>query len=398
MKGTDDMVRHVPFGGALLAATLIACLPLLSCTKAKEPPKERPPAPVEVVTVTTRNVPVQLSGIGSVEAYSSVAVKSRVDGTIVKVHLAEGQDVRRGDILFTLDTAPFQAALRHAEAVLARDLAQARNAEEQAARYASLVKEGIVTKEQYDSYRTAADALNATVAADRAAVENARIALSYCTIRAPLAGRTGGLGIHAGNVINSNDTVLVTINQVSPIYATFSLPEKDLPEIQRRMSGGKLRVEATVPSDLTAVERGTVTFIDNMVDPATGMFKLKATFANSNRQLWPGQFVNVRLTLATLPDAVVVPQQAVLTGQKGQYVFLLKNDDTVEQRPVQAGISHGGEMVIRQGIQPGETVVTDGQMRLMPGAKVEVRKSAKEGTAQTPAPAGQPGANRDSSR
>jgi membrane fusion protein, multidrug efflux system len=390
------MFHYVPSSRVLFTATLIACLPLCSCTKTKEPPKERPPAPVEVATVTIRTVPVQLAGIGSVEAYSSVAVKSRVDGTIVKVHFAEGQDVRQGDILFTLDTAPFQAALRHAEAVLARDLAQARNAEEQAARYASLVKEGIVTREQYDSYRTAADALHATVAADRAAVDNARIALSYCTIRAPLTGRTGGLAIHAGNVISSNDTVLVIINQISPIYATFSLPEKDLPEIQRRTSGGKLRVEAAAPSDPDSVEQGAVTFLDNMVDPATGMFKLKATFTNQNRKLWPGQFVNVRLTLATLPDAVVVPQQTVLTGQKGQYVFLHKNDGTVEQRPVQTGISHGGEIVIRQGLQPGETVVIDGQMRLMPGAKAVVRKAAQEDTAAVRS--GKPDQNRDKTR
>lgn len=392
--GRPVRLRH----STLLVSLLIFCFLLGSCSKGKEPPKERPPAPVDVVVATTRTVPVQLAGIGSVEAYSTVAVKSRVDGTIARVHFSEGQDVSKGAVLFTLDAAPFHSALRHAEAVLARDLAQARNAEEQAARYASLIKDGIVTREQYDAYRTTADALNASVAADRAAVENARIELSYCTIRSPLTGRTGSLAIHAGNVVSSNDSVLVTINQINPTYVTFTLPEKDLPEIQRRLSGGGLAVEATIPSDPMLLEKGTVNFLDNMIDPATGMFRLKATFANKGRKLWPGQFVNVRLTLATLADAVVVPQQTVLTGQKGQYVFVVKPDATVEQRPVQAGISHEGETVIAQGIRPGEKVVSDGQMRLMPGAKVEVRKPAQQGAGRVQAPSEQPAAVRATSR
>lgn len=359
---------------ALLAGVIAGCFVLGSCGKKKEPPKARPPVPVEVASATTRSVPVQLAAIGSVEAYSTVSVKSRVDGTVVKVHFAEGQDVKKGDILFSIDTAPFQTALRHAEAVLARDLAQARNAEEQASRYASLVKDGIVTREQYDSFRTTAEALTATVAADRAAVENARIQLNYCTIRSPLTGRTGNLAINAGNVVSSNDTALVTINQINPIYVSFTLPEKNLSEIKRRMAGGRLTVNASVPSDPAVNEQGTVTFLDNMVDPATGMFKLKGTFANGTRKLWPGQFVNVVLTLSVLDNAVVVPQQAVLTGQQGQYLFVIKNDGTAEQRPVSVGIGSGGDVVIQQGIQPGESVVTDGQMRLMPGAKVETRK------------------------
>lgn len=363
---------------ALLTGVVIASLALCSCGKKKEPPKARPSVSVETASAVAKSIPVELAAIGSVEAFSAVIVKSQVDGTVVKVHFAEGHDVRKGDILFSIDTAPFQAALRHAEAVLARDQAQAKNAEEQASRYASLVKEGIVTREQYDAYRTTAEALQATVAADRAAVENARILLGYCTIRSPLTGRTGNLAINAGNVVKSNDTSLVTINQINPIYVTFSLPEKELPEIMRKMAEGRLTVTASNPSDPTATEQGTVTFLDNMVDPATGMFKLKGTFANKGRKLWPGQFINVVLTLSILADAVVVPQQAVLTGQAGQYLFVVKSDGTAEQRHVVAGIGYGGETVIRQGVKPGETVVIDGHMRLMPGAKVEVRKPVKQ--------------------
>lgn len=367
---------------ALLAGVAFASLALCSCGKKKEPPKARPPVPVETASAVARSIPVELAAIGSVEAFSAVTVKSQVDGTVVKVHFAEGHDVRKGDILFSIDTAPFQAALRHAEAVLARDQAQAKNAEEQASRYASLVKDGIVTREQYGAYRTTAEALQATVAADRAAVENARILLGYCTIRSPLTGRTGNLVINTGNLVNSNDTSLLTINQINPIYVTFSLPEKDLPEIMRKMAAGRLSVTASLPSDPTATEQGTVTFLDNMVDPATGMFKLKGTFANKGRKLWPGQFANVVLTLSILTEAVVVPQQAVLTGQSGQFLFIVKSDGTVEQRQVVTGIGYGGVTVIKQGVLPGEAVVIDGQMRLMPGAKVEVRKPEIQGGQQ----------------
>lgn len=357
---------------------LFLSLCIAACAKKQEPPKARPPVPVTVAAAATKTVPVELTAIGNGEASSVVSIKSQVSGTVVKAHFVEGEDVKKGEVLFTIDKSPFLAALRQAEAVLSKDQAQARNAEEQASRYAMLVKDGIVTKEQYDTYRTTAEALMATVAADRAAVENARIQLEYCTIRSPITGRTGNLAIHTGNVVKANETVLVNINQIHPIYVSFTVPENQLSEIKRRMPAG-LKVKATVPSDPEGTESGIVTFLDNSVDPATGMFKLKGSFPNKTRKLWPGQFVNVVLTLSALPNAIVVPQQAVQTGQKGQYVFVVKNDGTVDQRPVVTGISYRGETVIQQGLAPNETVVTDGQMRLVPGAKIEIRKSGQGG-------------------
>lgn len=370
----------------------ILCLVLVSCVKKKEPPRPKPPVPVGVVVAEQRNVPVQLAAIGNVEAYSTVGVKSQISGTIVRVHFREGEDVRKGQVLFTIDPAPFVAALRHAEALLAKDIAQAKNAEEQAKRYATLVQEGIVTREQYDTYRTAAEALGATVAADRAAVENARIQLGYCTIRSPLSGRTGNLAVHAGNLVKANDNpVLVTINQITPIYTTFSIPEKELPEIKRRLASGALTVEARLPNDTGEPERGNLTFIDNFVDPTTGMIKLKGTFQNGKGRLWPGQFVKITMTLSILANATVVPQHAVQAGQKGPFVFVVKRDNTVEQRSVVPGISQGGQVVILQGIQPGESIVTEGQMRVMPGAKVAVRHEKRGGESQAQPSGGLPG-------
>lgn len=354
---------------------LMMTLSLAACSAEKEAPRVKPAVPVTVASAGQRSVPVQLKAIGNVEPFSIVAVKAQVSGTVARVHFAEGQDVRKGDLLFTIDPRPFEAALRQAEAILARDLAQARNAREQAERYGALLKDGIVTQEQYDQLRTTAEAYGATVAADRAAVDNARIELGYCTIRSPLTGRTGNLAVHPGNVVRANENpALVTINQVNPVYVAFSVPETELPEIRRHLVAGELKVEALLPADGQVAESGRVSFVDNMVDTATGTIRLKGTFANKSRRLWPGQFVNVQLTLATLPNATVVPSRAVQTGQQGQFVFVVKADATAEQRPVTAGITHEGFTVIAQGLKPGETVVTDGQMRLFPGAKVLLKE------------------------
>lgn len=354
---------------------LMLSLSLVACSAKKEPPNARPPVPVTVAAAVRKTVPVQIRAIGNVEPFNTVAVKAQVSGQLARVHFAEGEEVGKGDLLFTIDPRPFEAALRQAEAALARDLAQARFAREQASRYGALLKDGIVTQDQYDQLRANAEAYEATIAADRAAVENARIQLGYCTIRAPLAGRTGGLAVHAGNVVKANEEpALVTINQISPIHVTFTVPERELAEIKRHLAGGDLKVEAVVPGDAQVVERGVISFLDNTVDTATGTIRLKGTFANGNRLLWPGQFVNVVLTLTTRPNATVVPSQAVQTGQQGEYIFVVKRDGTVEQRPVTAGMALGGETVIERGIQPGETVVTDGQLRLLPGVKVEVKQ------------------------
>jgi multidrug efflux system membrane fusion protein len=257
---------------------------------------------------------------------------------------------------------------------MARDIAQEKYAREQARRYGDLLKDGIVTQDQYDQLRSNADALAESVRADRAAVDNAAVQLSYCSIRSPIDGRTGNLAVQPGNLVKANDVpVLVTINQVNPIYVTFSVPEKNLAEIKKYMAAGNLKVEARVPNDNGPAEEGELSFLDNAVDMTTGTIKIKGTFANSRRRLWPGQFVNVALTLTTIPDAVVVPTQAIQTGQEGQYLFVVKPDHTVESRQVSMGEALDGETVVLKGVNPGETVVTDGQLNLGPGSRVEIK-------------------------
>ena len=275
----------------------------------------------------------------------------------------------KGHLLFTIDPRPFEAALRQAEAALAKDQAQARYAHEQVGRYGSLLKDGIVSQDQHDQIRTNADAFDASIAADRAAVDNARLQLAYCSIRSPIDGRTGNLAVQVGNLVKANDVpVMVTINQVTPIYATFSVPERDMVDLRKYLGKG-IKVEAYVTGDEGKPESGSITFLDNTVDTSTGSIKLKATFANASRRLWPGQFVSVLISMTTIGNAVVVPTRAIQTGQQGQYVFVVKADQTVEQRPVTVGVAVNGETVIASGIRAAETVVTDGQVRLIPGGK-----------------------------
>jgi multidrug efflux system membrane fusion protein len=353
---------------------------MAACAEKKEPPKTRPPAPVTVGTASQADVPVKLTAVGNVESVNSVAIKAQINGNVSQVHISEGQDVGKGQLLYTIDPRPYLASLRQAEANLARDLAQAKNADEQAKRYAALVKEGIVTQEQYDALRTTADAFASAVAADRAAVENARVQLSYCRITSPIAGRAGALIANMGTMVKANDTpAMVVINQTTPIYVTFSVPEKELITIKRDMAAGRLAVEAVIPNDPRGPVTGAVTFVDNAVDMTTGTIKLKGTFANSDHRLWPGQFVTVSLILTTLKNATVAPSPAIQNGQQGQYVYVVKQDATAELRPVKTTISYDGSTVVAAGLKPGETVVTDGQMRVMPGGKVEVKKPGDAG-------------------
>ncbi len=332
--------------------------------------------PVTVAQVSQKDVPLQLRTIGSVEAYQTVQVKSMIGGQIDSVNFKEGDDVRRGQRLFQIDRRPLEAALHQAEAQLARDDAQAKDARSQAVRYAELFSQGVVSKIDNDTRQTAAEADEAAVQADKASVENARVQLQYTTIDSPLDGRTGNLEIHAGNLIKANDTpFLVTINKIQPIYVTFTLPEQQLAEVKRYMSGGhKLAVTTEIPNDPKPAS-GTLTFIDNAVDQQTGTIKLKGTFENADRRLWPGQFVNVVLTLANQPNATVVPATAVQTGQAGSYVFLVTKENTAESRPIKV-FRTVENLAVVEGIQPGETVVTDGQVRLTPGAKVEIKNAA----------------------
>ncbi len=361
---------------ALLPMLLMIALVLVAC--AKEKPKPQRIVPVVVGTTVQKDVPVELHVIGSVEAYSVVSVKSQVAGKISRVHFKEGHDVRKGDLIFTIDPRPFEAVLKQSEANLAKDIALAANAEEDAKRYRFLIEKGYVAAQQYDQVKANAEALTATVKADRAQVDNNRLLLEYCFIRSPLDGRTGTLIVHEGNVVKENETVLTTINQINPINVTFSVPEKYLADIKKYMARGKLAVQAFISKDDARPEVGVLTFVDNTVDTATGTIKLKGTFTNKEKRLWPGQFVDVMLVLTTQPNAIVVPSQALQTGQEGQYVFVVKSDMTAEVRPVVVGFTMKGESVIEKGLKANETVVTDGQLRLTPGAKVSIKN--QEGT------------------
>jgi multidrug efflux system membrane fusion protein len=371
---------------------------------------QKPGVPVTAAAAIEQDVPVQLRAIGNVQAYTTVSVLSLVGGEIFQIHFKEGQEVKRGDLLFTIDQRPFQAALEQAQATraqhqaqvtqaeanLARDMAQLENARVEEERYRKLVERGYVAREQYDRLVTTERALAATIEADRAAVanaravvraddalvENAKLQLGYTVIRAPVDGRTGNVLINRGNVVKANDVgnPLVVITQVHPIYVAFSVPEQELERVKRYRATGELKVEATPPGPVSTTVRGDLTFVNNTVDQSTGTIQLKATFQNAENALWPGQFVNVTLTLTTQPRAVLVPSQAVQSGQQGSYVFVVKPDSTVEVRPVVLGLTDGRNIVIAKGVAAGEQVVTEGQLRLVPGARVDVK------TAPTPAP------------
>jgi membrane fusion protein, multidrug efflux system len=334
--------------------------------------------PVTVATVVQKNLPVQIDATGSVEAYSTVAIRAQAGGVVTKVHFAQGQDVKQGEALFTIDPRPFESALKQAEANLARDTAQLQNSREQVRRYLELVNKKFVSQEQYDQIKTTAEALESVVDADKAAVDNAKVQLSYCYIFSPVNGRTGALLVNEGNLVRTNDaTPMVIINQVNPIYVTFSLPEGNLPEIKARMAQTTLKVLAILPQSPDRPEEGTLTFVDNAVDATTGTIKFRGTFANTARRLWPGQFVKVVLNLAEQPNAIVIPFQAIQTGDSGQLVFVVKPDRTVDVRPIVVTRTLKGEAVIGKGLTPGETIVTDGQFLLSAGSRVQIKKGAE---------------------
>lgn len=356
---------------------LLAVAASSACSKAKQPPPKS--VPVVAERADRKNLPLQLKTIGNVEAFNAVSIRALVGGAVEGVYFREGQDVAKGSLLFKIDPAPYEAALRQAEANLARDLAQAKNAEEQAKRYAILAQKDYVAKDQYDQIRANADALAAVVDADRAAVENSRLQLSYCTIKSPINGRAGSVLINAGNVVKANDLALTTINQIVPIYVAFSLPEQNLADIKKYTARGELQVEAIIPGDEKPA-RGELTFIDNAVDRTTGTIKLKGTFKNLDKRLWPGQFVDVILTLTTERDRIIVPSQAVQTGQQGQYVYVIKEDMIADLRVVTPGRNYQTWTIIEKGVTAGEMVVTDGQLRLVPGAKVEIKNEKQEKT------------------
>ena len=333
----------------------------------------KPAVPVTVAAVVQKDAPVELRAIGNVQASSTVAVRAQVEGQLATVHFTEGQEVKRGDLLFEIDARPFEAALREAEATLAKDRAQAENARVEAARFATLAASGVVSRDEHDQARTRAKTFEAAATADEAVVESARIRLQYCSIRSPIDGRIGQLLVHEGNVSKANETTLAVINRLRPVNVEFSVPQQELPGIRRYMAGGPLRVEAALPAAAAEPVVGVLGFVNNTVDTTTGTVLLKAEFPNADETLWPGQFVNVTLRLATEPDALVVPARAVQTGQQGAYVFVVRQDGTVEARPVTVGHAVDEDVVVTHGLAVGEQVVTDGQLRLAPGAAVEVR-------------------------
>jgi multidrug efflux system membrane fusion protein len=358
--------------------------------------------PVETALVTQQDVPLQIKAIGNVEALSTIAVRSQIEGTLMRVAFVPGQEVKKGDLLFMIDPRPLQAALNEAEAnllkamaavrqgndIVARDQATAANDKVIANRDANLLEAGVIPREQYDNDVSKLKADDATVRADQssvanllaaqkaeqAVVENARVQLSYTTIRAPLAGKTGNLAVTAGNLVRANDTTaMVTITTSSPIYVTFSVPEHDLPSIRQASGKEGLVVDGQIPGDESNRVKGKLSLVDNTVDPTTGTVRLKATFINDDRRLYPGQFVNVVLTLGTATQAIVVPSQAVQVGQDKSFVYVVKADGTVEIRTVKPGTVMESMTVIEDGLKPGEQVVTDGQLRLLPGSKVQIK-------------------------
>jgi len=393
---------------AVFGLACLSALAFAACGNSTTQAFDRPPAPVSVAAAMQRDVPVYLDEIGKCVAREVVSVQPQVSGRITEIHFADGADVKAGDPLFTIDPRPFQAELdraqanlakdtaleKQAEANLARDIAQAKNAEVQAQRYADLIKQEGVTKEQYDQVRTDAEALQATVNADRAAlasaqqaiqvdkaaIESARVQLGYCFIHSPINGRAGRRLVDIGNVVDANSGSLLVIQRLDPIYADFTVTENDLSEVQRSMSRGALNVEVRLPDESDAPMLGTLTFLDNAVQEATGTVMLRATIPNPARRLWPGRFVKVRLVLSTLREAVLVPVTATQMSAKGPFVFVVKGDSTAEMRPVKTGQREEDLVVIEQGIKPGEQVVVNGQIGVTPGGKVHVEQPPAQGS------------------
>jgi len=356
------------------------------------------PVPVVVVKVAQKSVPIEAIAVGNVEAYSTINVVPQVGGQLNEVYFHEGDYIAKGAKLFMIDPRQLEAMVAQAEANLARDTALQQQAQanlardtanqkyarDQADRYAKLFEQGIVSKDQGEQLGTNADALTQLVLADKASIESAKaqiladqanisnikLQLAYTTIYSPIDGRTGNLTVKSGNIVTANTTILTTITQVEPIYVTFSVPEARLADIRRYMAQGTLQVRAR-GQDGTDVEQGQLTFVDNNVDTTTGTIRLKGTFQNTDRKLWPGEYVNVTVRMSMQQNALVLPNQAVQTGQDGTYVYVVKDDRTVEMRPVKTGLRVDQDMVIDQGVQSGETVVTEGQLRLAPGSRVQ---------------------------
>ena len=396
--GHSKMGRRSMVRGGLLVLALAAGGGLYYLTtqgeavdKTANSKRERSSAPVRIAKVSQQTVPVRVDAIGTVQANSVVQIKSRVEGQIMSAGFKEGQIVRKGDLLFQIDPRPFQAQLKQAEANRARDMAQLEKAKSDLERYSALSNKGYSSQQRFEEARAAVDVYTAAIRAGEQAIEIARLNLEFATIEAPVTGRAGSILVYPGNLVEANkDPPLVTINETQPIHVGFAVPEQYLAEIKRRMAAGRLLVGVTIPEDKGPPISGQVTFVDNQVDVQTGTILLKATFPNADDRLTPGQFVNVSMTLSSLENAVVIPSRALQINQNGPFVFVVKEDKTVDMRPVEVGPQAGDITVILEGAKPGETVVTDGQLRLSPGSKV-APKGAEEADGR---PAGKPGKKR----
>jgi membrane fusion protein, multidrug efflux system len=367
---SNCVIKNIKTFGCVVIAAVV----LTGCSK-KTPNAPAPNAqavPVVTATVEQKTVPIEISGFGIADDYATVALKTQVTGILNDVNFTEGQAVKKGDLLFKIDPRPFEVALKLAKANLAKDVVQLVNADKEAARQKELLNKGFASQNEYDNATTSAESLRATVDADKANVETAELQLEYCTIYSPIDGIIGKLSVDKGNLIKLNDTTVVTIRQIVPIYVSFAFRQEYLPQIREYMSKGNLEVIAKGTAENSQEEHGVLSFVNNTVDPNTGTIFMQATFPNEKKNLWPGQYVKLSAILSNEPNAIVIPSAAVQTSQIGQFVYVVKSDDTVEMRNITTRFNVNNDSIV-EGLTAGETVVTDGQLRLLPGAKVQIK-------------------------
>ena len=378
MRSTTRIAVAAAIAVALAAGGVIAYFGADS--RAKEKPAAKGPAatPVAVVAALQQTVPVRLQAIGNVEAFATVAVKSRVDGQIIEVHFQEGKEVKKGDVIFRIDPRNFEASLRQAEAQALRDVASRDQAASQERRYQELLDKNFISKDAYAQYRTNAQTAEASSKATQAALENAKLNLEYTVIRSPIDGYVGRALLQAGNMVKANDTLaLVVINQVKPVYVNFAIPEQELPKVRDLMRRNPLTVEVAAPGTDKALASGRIAFLDNAVDQTTGTIKVRAVFDNGDVALWPGQFVTVRVKLYDQENAILIPSRALQTGPGGQFVYVIRPDMTAEVRKVVVARTDGDMTVLAEGgLAKDEQVVVRGALRLAPGAKVTIAEGA----------------------
>jgi membrane fusion protein, multidrug efflux system len=380
-------MRQVIWAGTLLGVMAVGAVlyeiaaPNFAYSQQAEAPRPQAGVPVRITTAATKPTPVEFNTIGNVQTIAAVSVKSRVDAVIDQVLVKDGQFVKAGDVLFQLDSRAALAALHQAEAALARDQVQLANAQRNANRDKSLIAKNFVSQQQFDTDSSTAAAFEATVKADQALLENAKVLLSYYTIVAPIEGRVGLISIKQGNSIKANDVPLASVNQIQPIYVSIALPQNNLPELRAAMAKGPVTVRVTPAGDKGEPISGKIAFFDNTIDSTSGTINVRSAFDNGDQRLWPGQFVNVSVLVRSDPNALVIAPAAIQAGQNGTYVFVIKDDNTAEARPVTVDRTVGGMAVISKGLSPGDKVVTDGQLRLSNGTHVQIVSDAPKGDA-----------------